>query len=44
MAVPDAARLTVVEEPPTEGTVSGAPLSPIKFTANEIGAELVFVK
>src|SRR6266536_6220853 len=36
-AVPRGKRFTVTEEPPTEGTLSGAPPSLTKLTGNETG-------
>src|ERR1035441_9330305 len=44
MAVPKAASLTCVVDPPSEGTVNGVPASPTKFTGNETAAPVRFVK
>jgi len=44
MAVAPALRLTVVEEPPTEGTFKGVPASAVKLTAKEAGAAPLLVK
>ena len=44
MAEPPAARLTVVEDPPAEGTMSGVALSAVKLTGKETGLALVLLK
>jgi hypothetical protein len=43
-AVPFAARFTWVVEAPSEGTVSGVPSLPVKFTSNEAGELVELVK
>jgi hypothetical protein len=44
MAVACGARFTVVEEPPIDGTISGVPVSAVKFTVKDTEAGLEFVK
>jgi hypothetical protein len=44
IAVPWAGMLTVVDEPPREGTVRGVPSSAVKFTVNDTAALVVLVK
>src|SRR5580658_3647291 len=43
-AVPFAAKFTFVVDPPRAGTFNGAPASPTKFTGNETGEPVRFVK
>jgi hypothetical protein len=43
-AVPYAAKFTFVVDPPRAGTFNGAPASPTKFTGNETGEPVRFVK
>src|SRR5580704_2427359 len=44
IAVPPAARLTVVEDPCSEGTIMGVPLSAVKLTGKETGLLVVLLK